>query len=87
MPLLERPIYGVHVPQRETIPCFGRILPMQRYFIRRGTIGWTVWDRERKGPAVVLERELVRLTEEQAIRSLGHLTKILGQSSTPATDE
>ena len=61
-------------------------MSMQRYFVRRGTIGWMVWDRERKGPAVVLERELVRLSEEEANRSLGHLTKVLGDNATLAEE-
>ena len=51
---------------------------MERYCVRRGIIGWMVWDRERKGPAKVLDRKLIRLTEDQAQQVLRQLNDIHG---------
>jgi hypothetical protein len=37
-----------------------------RYMVRIGRIGWMVWDRDERGPAQLGDRQLVRLSEEEA---------------------
>jgi hypothetical protein len=37
-----------------------------RYLVRRGTRLWMIWDREKKGPAIVNDRQLVLMEEEAA---------------------
>jgi len=41
---------------------------MPRYFVRQGNTGrgWLVWDRVKRGPAVVAGRELARLPRDDA---------------------
>jgi hypothetical protein len=34
-----------------------------RYLIRRGTAGWMVWDRDRRGPAKFSGRQFTGLSE------------------------
>lgn len=51
---------------------------MDRYVVREGTSGWMVWDRDLKGPAIILDRTLVRLSEVEAYRTLRQLTDIHG---------
>jgi hypothetical protein len=47
-----------------------------RFFIRMGGLGWMVYDRERRGPALIDTELVANLTREQAERALGRL--ILG---------
>ena len=42
--------------------------PPTRFLVRQGTKGWMVYDRQRKGPALVGTDPAVDLTEEQANR-------------------
>jgi hypothetical protein len=58
---------------------------MVRYLIRRGSTGdyWMVWDREKRGPAMVGDRALVRLTQEQAELALVGLTGQVRASKDP----
>jgi hypothetical protein len=37
-----------------------------RYLIRRGTAGWMVWDRDRRGPAKFSGRQFTGLSETEA---------------------
>lgn len=38
---------------------------MSKYLVRRGTKGWMIWDRDRKGPAIAQHHELVNFTTSQ----------------------
>lgn len=38
---------------------------MGQYLIRRGTAGWMIWDRNRKGPAVARHQELINFGSSQ----------------------
>jgi hypothetical protein len=40
--------------------------PPSRFLVRQGGKGWMVYDRHRKGPAMVGTRLAVNLTKEQA---------------------
>lgn len=40
--------------------------PPPRFLVRQGFKGWMVYDRERKGPAMVGTKPMVDLTKEQA---------------------
>ncbi|MBB4363068.1 catalase [Bradyrhizobium sp. CIR18] len=44
------------------------LAPQQsRFFVRMGTTGWMVYDRERKGPALLKDHSLAeKLSKEQA---------------------
>ena len=42
--------------------------PQSRFLVRQGTKGWMVYDRQRRGPAMVGTREAVNLTKDQASR-------------------
>ncbi|SDJ53987.1 hypothetical protein SAMN05216338_105338 [Bradyrhizobium sp. Rc2d] len=37
-----------------------------RFLVRQGSKGWMVYDRQRRGPAMVGTRPAVNLTKEQA---------------------
>ena len=37
-----------------------------RYLVRKGTVGWMVWDRQARAPATPKGRPLIGMTEEQA---------------------
>jgi hypothetical protein len=39
-----------------------------RFFVRQGSNGWMVYDRERKGPAMVGTDPAVNLTKERAVQ-------------------
>jgi hypothetical protein len=57
---------------------------MSRYLIRRGSTDgfYMVWDRERRGPAIIDDRQLVRLTLAEAEIALVGLTGEIGKSRT-----
>jgi len=59
---------------------------MTRYIVRRGSKGefWMVWDREKRGPAMIGDRALVRLTQGEAELALVGLTGIVRQRPDPA---
>jgi hypothetical protein len=38
---------------------------MNRYLVRRGTKGWVIWDRVRKGPAIARHQELINFLSSQ----------------------
>jgi hypothetical protein len=38
---------------------------MSQYLVRRGTNGWMIWDRQRKGPAIAQHQELINFTTSQ----------------------
>jgi hypothetical protein len=40
--------------------------PPPRFTVRRGAVGWMVWDREAKGPAKIDGRQAAGLSKEQA---------------------
>jgi hypothetical protein len=40
--------------------------PPSRFLVRRGTTGYMVWDRERRGPAEINNRRITRLAKEEA---------------------
>jgi hypothetical protein len=42
------------------------VSPPSRFLVRKGSEGWMVYDRQRKGPAMVGTDLAVNLTEEQA---------------------
>lgn len=44
----------------------GEANPSSRFLVRRGCKGWMVYDRQRKGPAMVGTNPAVDLTEERA---------------------
>jgi hypothetical protein len=48
---------------------------MQRYLVRQGNPGrgWLVWDRVKRGPAVVDGREVARLSRENAYAAIALL--------------
>jgi hypothetical protein len=48
---------------------------VERYLVRKGSHGWTVWDREARGPANVAGRTMTGLTEEQARNVKDEFTK------------
>jgi hypothetical protein len=58
---------------------------MARYIVRRGSTGdfWMVWDREKRGPAMVGDRALVRLTQDEAELALVGLTGQVRASEDP----
>ena len=37
---------------------------MTRYLVKRGTKGWMIWDRQRKGPAIAKTIELTEFPNE-----------------------
>jgi hypothetical protein len=50
---------------------------MHRYLVRQGNTGrgWLVWDRVRRGPAVVDGREVTRLSRENAFAAIALLDR------------
>jgi hypothetical protein len=42
--------------------------PPSRFLVRQGTEGWMIYDRQRKGPAIVGINLAVDLTKEEANR-------------------
>jgi hypothetical protein len=46
-----------------------------RYLVRKGTVGWMVWDRQTRAPATPKGRALIGMTEEQAREIKDELTK------------
>jgi hypothetical protein len=49
---------------------------LTRYLVRKGSIGWMVWDRHARAPARLEEgRPATGLTEEQAREIKAELTK------------
>jgi hypothetical protein len=48
-------------------------IPASRFLVREGPKGWFVYDRERKGPALVGTNPAVNLTKEKAERVLQSL--------------
>jgi hypothetical protein len=43
-----------------------KLVPASRFFVRQGFNGWFVYDRQRKGPALVGTALADKLTKEQA---------------------
>jgi hypothetical protein len=43
-----------------------KAFPPSRFLVRQGSNGWMVYDRQRKGPALVGTDLAVNLTKEQA---------------------
>jgi len=52
----------------------GEVSPPSRFLVRKGYKGWMVYDRERKGPAMLGTDPAVQLTKEQAHEIEQHLT-------------
>jgi hypothetical protein len=52
------------------------VSPLSRFLVRMGCKGWMVYDRQRKGPAMVGTNPAVNLTEEQANRIKQTLAKL-----------
>ena len=52
-------------------------LPANRFLIRMGGVGWMVYDRERRGPALIGADIAANLTREQAERAYEILTRSL----------
>lgn len=49
------------------VPMKDAAFPEARFLVRRGSIDWMVYDRERKGPALLKDLSLAeKLTREQA---------------------
>jgi hypothetical protein len=48
---------------------------VERYLVRKGSRGWMVWDRQKRGPAEFGGRLEIGLTEEQAREAKDQLTK------------
>jgi hypothetical protein len=52
---------------------------LSRFLVRQGSNGWMVYDRERKGPALVGTNLAVNLTKERAVEIermlVAHTTK------------
>ena len=46
-----------------------RTSPPSRFLVRQGTKGWMVYDRQRRGPAMIGTTLAVDLTKEQANRT------------------
>lgn len=46
-----------------------RALVQSRFLVRMGSVGWMVYDRERKGPALIGIDVAANLTKEQAERA------------------
>jgi hypothetical protein len=46
----------------------GQVSPPSRFLVRQGTKGWMVYDRQRRGPAMVRTSVAVNLTKERANR-------------------
>jgi hypothetical protein len=47
--------------------------PLPRFLVRQGTKGWMVYDRQRRGPAIVGTSEAANLTRERA----NHMERML----------
>jgi hypothetical protein len=60
---------------------------MTRYVVRRDSIAefWMIWDRERRGPAQIGRRPLVRLTRAKAELTLVSLTGEIKESKEPSS--
>jgi hypothetical protein len=43
-----------------------KLVPVSRFLVRQGSNGWFVYDRQRKGPALVGTDLADKLTKEQA---------------------
>lgn len=43
-----------------------KLVPLSRFLARQGSIGWFVYDRQRKGPALIGTDLAVELTRDQA---------------------
>lgn len=68
LPLLAGYIGWEHAALTDKIPA------QSRYFVRMGGKGWMVYDRERKGPALIGSYWAVSLTKERAEQILHSLT-------------
>lgn len=51
-----------------------------RFLVRQGGKGWMVYDRQRKGPAMIGTNPAVNLTEEQAHRIKRALVVCAGET-------
>lgn len=51
-----------------------------RFLVRQGGKGWMVYDRQRKGPAMIGTDPAVNLTEEQAHKIKRGLASIAGEA-------
>lgn len=54
--------------------------PANRFLIRMGGVGWMVYDRERRGPALIGSDLAASLTREQAERAYDILVGSAGDS-------
>jgi hypothetical protein len=62
--------------QREQQQLNDKASPQFRFFVREGCKGWMVYDRHRKGPALIGTAPAVNLTKARA----EHLKQMLTQS-------
>ena len=55
-----------------------------RYLVREGCKGWMVYDRQRKGPALVGTNPAVNLTRDRANHIAQSLTELQDKSDHPS---
>ncbi len=58
-----------------------KLVPVTRFLVRQGSNGWFVYDRERKGSALIGTRLAENLTKEQADQTKLRLTAELKKAS------
>ncbi|MGY4623246.1 hypothetical protein ACVWY3_001002 [Bradyrhizobium sp. USDA 4486] len=56
-----------------------------RFVVRMGGKGWMVYDRERKGPALIGTQWAANLTKEQAELAYRSLSRSVGEPGGPPT--
>ncbi len=59
----------------------GNAPSLSRFVVRMGSLGWMVYDRERKGPALIGSEWAANLTKEQAERELHILSLSAGKQT------
>lgn len=58
-----------------------KLVSVSRFLVRQGSKGWFVYDRERKGPALIGTNLAEKLTMEQADEIQRRLTAEFGNES------
>ena len=60
------------------------LVPVSRFLVRQGAKGWFVYDRQRKGPALIGTDLAVGLTKERANQLRDMLSAKFENGATPA---
>ncbi|MGY4622946.1 hypothetical protein [Bradyrhizobium sp. USDA 4486] len=83
--ILEGAQSNLHPDKEEEAMVSERGARASRFVVRMGGTGWMVYDRERKGPALIGTDWAANLTKEQAERAYRTLSRSVGEPEGPPT--